>query len=144
VLDGIDLRGKRTLVTLVPSVVGVETTRAIQARGAQILDAARGRYKPSRALMEMGAPEPLGLNGSLWPAEEACFWGSAYQGSPPTDGCAALHESQIAPACRAPVHGHVRSSIDLMEVKKAPFSRIQRSKRTEFPEKDTILQLEGR
>ncbi|HEY0931800.1 MAG TPA: SDR family NAD(P)-dependent oxidoreductase [Gemmatimonas sp.] len=45
VLDGMDLRGMRVLVTGVSAGLGVETARALAARGAQVVGAARDLAK---------------------------------------------------------------------------------------------------
>ena len=42
VLAGIDLQGKRILVTGVSAGLGVETARSLAAHGAQVVGAARG------------------------------------------------------------------------------------------------------
>jgi NAD(P)-dependent dehydrogenase (short-subunit alcohol dehydrogenase family) len=49
VLDGVDLAGKRVLVTGVSAGIGVETARALAARGAQVVGAARDLEKARRA-----------------------------------------------------------------------------------------------
>jgi NAD(P)-dependent dehydrogenase (short-subunit alcohol dehydrogenase family) len=49
VLEGVDLRGKRILVTGTSAGLGVETARALAARGAQIVGAARDLAKAQRA-----------------------------------------------------------------------------------------------
>jgi NAD(P)-dependent dehydrogenase (short-subunit alcohol dehydrogenase family) len=49
VLSGIDLRGKRILVTGVSAGLGVETARALAAHGAQIVGAARDLKKAEAA-----------------------------------------------------------------------------------------------
>ncbi|MCE4223794.1 SDR family NAD(P)-dependent oxidoreductase [Methylobacterium sp. C25] len=55
VLAGIDLTGKRVLVTGVSAGLGVETARALSAHGAEVIGAARDLQKASRALAEAGA-----------------------------------------------------------------------------------------
>src|SRR5687767_10412558 len=55
VLDGIDLTGKRILVTGVSSGIGVETARSLQAHGAEVVGAARDLDKARGALKEAGA-----------------------------------------------------------------------------------------
>ena len=45
VLTGIDLHGKRILVTGVSAGIGVETARALAAHGAQVVGAARDLEK---------------------------------------------------------------------------------------------------
>lgn len=50
VLRGVDLRGKRILITGVSAGLGVETARALAANGAQIVGAARDLDKAMRAL----------------------------------------------------------------------------------------------
>src|SRR5215813_10252374 len=49
VLSGIDLRGKRILVTGVSAGLGVETARALAAHGAQVVGAARDLVKAQAA-----------------------------------------------------------------------------------------------
>ncbi|HYE47166.1 MAG TPA: SDR family NAD(P)-dependent oxidoreductase [Caulobacter sp.] len=49
VLDGVDLSGKRILVTGVSAGLGVETARALAARGAQVVGAARDLKKAQAA-----------------------------------------------------------------------------------------------
>ncbi|WP_404711787.1 SDR family NAD(P)-dependent oxidoreductase [Sphingomonas sp. MMS24-J13] len=49
VLDGIELRGKRILVTGVSAGIGVETARALVAHGAAVVGAARDLAKAERA-----------------------------------------------------------------------------------------------
>src|SRR3954447_11346398 len=49
VLSGIDLRGKRILVTGVSAGIGVETARALAAHGAQVVGAARDLEKAETA-----------------------------------------------------------------------------------------------
>ena len=55
VLDGIDLRGKRVLVTGVSAGLGVETARALAAHGADVVGAARDLAKAERATAEVRA-----------------------------------------------------------------------------------------
>src|SRR3546814_9470577 len=49
VLAGVDLRGKRILVTGVSAGLGVETARALAARGADVVGAARDLAKAEGA-----------------------------------------------------------------------------------------------
>ena len=49
VLSGIDLRGKRILVTGVSAGLGVETARSLAAHGAQVIGAARDLAKAENA-----------------------------------------------------------------------------------------------
>ncbi|MBO9715022.1 SDR family NAD(P)-dependent oxidoreductase [Sphingomonas sp.] len=49
VLDGVDLAGKRVLVTGVSAGLGVETARVLAAHGAQVVGAARDLAKAERA-----------------------------------------------------------------------------------------------
>ena len=63
VLAGIDLSGKRVLVTGVSAGLGVETARALVAHGARVVGAARDLAKAERATNEVRAPAPNG--GSL-------------------------------------------------------------------------------
>ncbi|MBW9080735.1 SDR family NAD(P)-dependent oxidoreductase [Rhizobium pusense] len=49
VLSGVDLKGKRVLITGVSSGLGVETARALAAHGAEVVGAARNLAKAERA-----------------------------------------------------------------------------------------------
>jgi NAD(P)-dependent dehydrogenase (short-subunit alcohol dehydrogenase family) len=53
VLSGIDLRGKRILVTGVSAGLGVETARSLAAHGAQVVGAARDLTKAERATAQV-------------------------------------------------------------------------------------------
>src|SRR6202166_4063556 len=53
VLSGVDLRGKRILVTGVSAGIGVETARALVAHGADVIGAARDLDKAKRATSEV-------------------------------------------------------------------------------------------
>jgi NAD(P)-dependent dehydrogenase (short-subunit alcohol dehydrogenase family) len=55
VLEGIDLAGKRVLVTGASAGLGVETVRALAAHGATVVGAARDLSKAKRALGAAGA-----------------------------------------------------------------------------------------
>src|SRR5438445_3488322 len=55
VLSGIDLAGKRILVTGVSAGLGVETARALAAHGAHVTGAARDLEKARRATESVGA-----------------------------------------------------------------------------------------
>jgi NAD(P)-dependent dehydrogenase (short-subunit alcohol dehydrogenase family) len=55
VLAGIDLTGKRILVTGVSAGLGVETARALVAHGAEVVGAARDVVKAERATVEVRA-----------------------------------------------------------------------------------------
>jgi NAD(P)-dependent dehydrogenase (short-subunit alcohol dehydrogenase family) len=55
VLDGVDLRGKRVLVTGVSAGLGVETARALAAHGAEVVGAARDLAKAEQATAEIRA-----------------------------------------------------------------------------------------
>jgi len=63
VLAGIDLSGKRVLVTGVSAGLGVETARVLAARGASVVGAARDLAKAERATHEVRAQAAKG--GSL-------------------------------------------------------------------------------
>jgi NAD(P)-dependent dehydrogenase (short-subunit alcohol dehydrogenase family) len=49
VLEGVDLSGKRVLVTGVSAGLGVETARALAAHGAEVVGAARDLNKAKAA-----------------------------------------------------------------------------------------------
>jgi NAD(P)-dependent dehydrogenase (short-subunit alcohol dehydrogenase family) len=53
VLEGVDLRGKRVLVTGVSAGLGAETARALVAHGADVVGAARDLEKAQRATSEV-------------------------------------------------------------------------------------------
>jgi NAD(P)-dependent dehydrogenase (short-subunit alcohol dehydrogenase family) len=53
VLAGVDLSGKRILVTGVSAGIGVETARALAAHGAEVVGAARDLEKATRATAEV-------------------------------------------------------------------------------------------
>jgi len=55
VLEGVDLRGKRILVTGVSAGLGVETARTLAAHGAQVVGAARSLDKAMAATAEVAA-----------------------------------------------------------------------------------------
>lgn len=55
VLAGVDLSGKRVLVTGVSAGLGVETARALKAHGADVVGTARDLTKAERALRDAGA-----------------------------------------------------------------------------------------
>jgi NAD(P)-dependent dehydrogenase (short-subunit alcohol dehydrogenase family) len=53
VLTGIDLKGKRILVTGVSAGLGIETARTLVAHGADVVGAARDLEKAQRATSEV-------------------------------------------------------------------------------------------
>src|SRR5882757_1355474 len=63
VLQGVDLKGKRVLVTGVSAGLGVETARALAAHGADVVGAARDLAKAEQATAEVRAQAANG--GSL-------------------------------------------------------------------------------
>src|ERR1700723_1118973 len=63
VLDGVDLSGKRILVTGVSAGLGVETARALAAHGAEVVGAARNLAKAKEATAPVRADAANG--GSL-------------------------------------------------------------------------------
>ncbi|MGZ7176550.1 SDR family NAD(P)-dependent oxidoreductase [Burkholderia gladioli] len=64
VLAGVDLRGKRALVTGVSAGLGVETARALAAHGAQVVGAARDLAK-ARSATEMVRAAAAGNGGGF-------------------------------------------------------------------------------
>ncbi len=58
VLEGVDLSGKRVLVTGVSAGLGVETARALAAHGATVVGTARDLTKARRALAQAFGQEP--------------------------------------------------------------------------------------
>src|SRR5262245_41729507 len=63
VLDGVDLTGKRILVTGVSAGLGIETARSLMARGATVVGAARDLDKAKRATTDLAAA--AGKRGSF-------------------------------------------------------------------------------
>src|ERR1700681_113523 len=57
VLEGVNLSGKRVLVTGVSAGLGVETARSIVAHGGTVVGTARDLAKARRALAEAGNPQ---------------------------------------------------------------------------------------
>jgi NAD(P)-dependent dehydrogenase (short-subunit alcohol dehydrogenase family) len=79
VLAGIDLSGKRVLVTGVSSGIGAETARALVARGAEVVGAARDLAKAEKTLAavraaakEAGAFDLVELDLSSFASVRAC------------------------------------------------------------------------
>jgi len=62
VLQGVDLTGKRVLVTGVSAGLGVETARALAARGAQVVGAARDLAKAKAATSSVSGIELIELD----------------------------------------------------------------------------------
>ena len=63
VLSGVDLRGKRVLVTGVSAGIGVETARALAAHGAQVVGAARDVDKAHGATAQIRKDAATGGGG---------------------------------------------------------------------------------
>ncbi|HMF77302.1 MAG TPA: SDR family NAD(P)-dependent oxidoreductase [Bryobacteraceae bacterium] len=64
VLSGVDLRGKRILVTGVSAGIGVETARSLAAHGAQVVGAARDLAKAEAATAQV-RKDAAALDGSF-------------------------------------------------------------------------------
>jgi NAD(P)-dependent dehydrogenase (short-subunit alcohol dehydrogenase family) len=60
VLSGIDLRGKRILVTGVSAGLGVETARSLAAHGAHVIGAARDLAKAENATTQVRKDATVG------------------------------------------------------------------------------------
>ncbi|WP_026596084.1 SDR family NAD(P)-dependent oxidoreductase [Methyloferula stellata] len=90
VLQGIDLKGKRALVTGVSAGLGVETARALAAHGAYVVGAARDLAKGKRATAEVfeaarksgGGFELVELDLASLASVRACADGLAAKGEP--------------------------------------------------------------
>jgi NAD(P)-dependent dehydrogenase (short-subunit alcohol dehydrogenase family) len=90
VLSGIDLHGKRVLVTGVSAGIGVETARALAARGAQVIGAARDLAKAKSATSEVeqdaaangGSFELVALDLASLKSVRACADGLLARGEP--------------------------------------------------------------
>src|SRR6185312_11657782 len=72
VLEGIDLTGKRVLVTGVSAGLGVETARALAAHGAQVVGAARDLDKARRATAGIAGIELVELDLASLASVRAC------------------------------------------------------------------------
>jgi NAD(P)-dependent dehydrogenase (short-subunit alcohol dehydrogenase family) len=59
VLDGVDLSGKRVLVTGVSAGLGVETARSLVAHGATVVGTARDLTKARHALLLWILSKPI-------------------------------------------------------------------------------------
>ena len=90
VLSGVDLKGKRVLVTGVSSGLGVETARSLGAHGAQVVGAARDLKKADAATDEVrkdaadngGGFEVVALDLASLKSVRACADGLLKQGKP--------------------------------------------------------------
>jgi NAD(P)-dependent dehydrogenase (short-subunit alcohol dehydrogenase family) len=89
VLHGVDLKGKRVLVTGVSAGLGVETARALAAHGAEVVGAARDLAKAEHATAEVRAQAANGgslalveLDLSSLKSVRACADGLAADGRP--------------------------------------------------------------
>ena len=77
VLRGINLSGKRVLVTRCSAGLGIETARALAAHGAQVIGAARDLPKARTATERVRARRPRAAvlsrsSRSTWPHSTAC------------------------------------------------------------------------
>jgi NAD(P)-dependent dehydrogenase (short-subunit alcohol dehydrogenase family) len=90
VLSGVNLRGKRILVTGVSAGIGVETARALAAHGAQVLGAARDLTKAEAATTQVrrdaeasgGSFKLIALDLASLKSVRACAAGLLAQGEP--------------------------------------------------------------
>ena len=71
VLEGIDLRGRRFLVTGASAGLGIETARALASHGAQVIGAARDFAKAQRATEQVRAQAAHGGRFELVPLDLA-------------------------------------------------------------------------
>jgi NAD(P)-dependent dehydrogenase (short-subunit alcohol dehydrogenase family) len=71
VLEGVNLRGKRILITGTSAGLGVETARALAARGAHVIGAARDLTKAQRAAEPVRAHAANGGSFELVPLDLA-------------------------------------------------------------------------
>src|SRR6201984_1224772 len=90
VLSGIDLHGKRVLVTGVSAGIGVETARALAAHGAHVTGAARDLEKAAAATVQVrkdaasngGGFELVALDLASLKSVRACAEGLLKKGEP--------------------------------------------------------------
>jgi len=66
VLSGVDLHGKRILVTGVSAGLGVETARSLAAHGAQVAGAARDLTKAQSATAQVRKDAAANGGASSW------------------------------------------------------------------------------
>ena len=77
VLSGVNLKGKRILVTGVSAGIGVETARSLAAHGAQVVGAARDLAKAKTATAQVRMDAGAGVEASsslhsILPISKAC------------------------------------------------------------------------
>src|ERR1700758_2768433 len=90
VLSGVNLKGKRILVTGVSAGLGVETARSLAAHGAQVVGAARDLKKAAAATAEVrkdadangGSFEPVELDLASLQSVRTCADGLVKKGEP--------------------------------------------------------------
>ena len=82
VLAGIDLTGKRVLVTGASSGLGVETARALAAHGAHVVGAVRDLEKARRVTQEIDDLELVALDLASLASVRACTDALIEQGKP--------------------------------------------------------------
>src|SRR6201991_1635277 len=90
VLSGVDLKGKRILVTGVSAGIGVETARSLVAHGAHVVGAARDLAKAEAATAQVrqeaaahdGGLELIALDLASLASVRACADGLLAKGEP--------------------------------------------------------------
>jgi NAD(P)-dependent dehydrogenase (short-subunit alcohol dehydrogenase family) len=82
VLQGVDLAGKRVLVTGVSAGLGVETARALAAHGAQVVGAARDLAKAKTATAGVRGLELVELDLASLASVRACADALVADGKP--------------------------------------------------------------
>ena len=82
VLEGVDLRGKRALVTGVSAGIGVETARTLAAHGAHVVGAARDLDKAKTAIAGTPGIELVALDLGSLASVRACADALAEAGQP--------------------------------------------------------------
>ena len=82
VLEGVDLSGKRVLVTGVSAGLGVETARALAAHGATVVGAARDLAKAKTATQQVRGLELVQLDLASLKSVRACADGLVAAGKP--------------------------------------------------------------
>ncbi len=82
ILQGIDLSGKRVLVTGVSAGLGVETARALASRGARVVGAARDLGKARRATAAIPSLDVVELDLASLASVRACADALVTEGKP--------------------------------------------------------------
>ena len=122
VLSGVNLKGKRILVTGVSAGLGVETARSLVARGAQVVGAARDLNKATAATAQVrtdaagngGSFEVIELDLANLKSVRACADALLAKGQPfdvvIANAGVMAHRSATQPTASKPSSGRITSA----------------------------------